>query len=232
MSRIEYKIIYSRRRSVSISVSPHNGVIVRAPLKIPQNRIDKFVEEKSSWILKHLGKFSGSVLVNAGKKFTGGELHYYKGRQYTLLLIFSPKPYVRITENEVEAGLPTPDDPKKVKAMLEKWYLEEARRELSEKFGQVLEKFSSHGFKPSSLSLRATRSRLGSCSSKGRIMLSSELIKLDEKFHEYIIVHELCHLKHHNHGKGFYTLLEELQPDYREIRKELKRYVLTTPNSV
>jgi predicted metal-dependent hydrolase len=69
------------------------------------------------------------------------------------------------------------------------------------------------------------RSRWGSCSKQGKITLSTELIKLPDIFLEYVIIHELCHLKHHNHGKEYYKLLSELFPDWKIVRKGLRDYI-------
>ncbi|HCU21026.1 MAG TPA: M48 family peptidase, partial [Bacteroidales bacterium] len=68
--------------------------------------------------------------------------------------------------------------------------------------------------------------RWGSCSNKGKITLSSELIRLSDRYIEYVIVHELCHLKQHNHGPKYYGLLSELYPDWKRARKEMKAYIL------
>jgi hypothetical protein len=89
----------------------------------------------------------------------------------------------------------------------------------------VLEKHKNQMFKPTGLVIRAMRRRWGSCSNKGIITLSTELIKLPDLFIEYVIIHELCHLKHHNHGSGYYELLSELFPEWRSVRKELRRYI-------
>lgn len=70
------------------------------------------------------------------------------------------------------------------------------------------------------------KSRWGSCSSKGKITLNTELIKLADKYIEYVMIHELCHLKHHNHGPGFYALMTELCPDWKRLRNELKSYII------
>jgi predicted metal-dependent hydrolase len=69
------------------------------------------------------------------------------------------------------------------------------------------------------------KSRWGSCSSSGKIALSYDLIRLSKECREYVIIHELCHLRHHNHGKGFYDLLTELYPDWKKTRAEIKRYL-------
>lgn len=69
------------------------------------------------------------------------------------------------------------------------------------------------------------KGRWGSCNSKGRITLSTELIKIDGKYTEYVILHELCHLKHHDHSSAYYKLLAEVYPDWKTVRKELRKYV-------
>jgi len=226
MSEIDYKIIYSRRRSISISISPHNGVVVRAPKSVSPEKIDKFVNEKSAWIKKHLNNYSGSVRINYGKKYTDGEYHFFMGKEHILRLTGSPKAFVRKYNDIIEVGLPDTCDSRKVKAILDKWYREQAMQYFKMLLDKILRKYESYHFEPSSMEVRASKSRWGSCSSKGKISISSELIKLDEKFYEYIIIHELCHLKHPNHGSGFYNLLEEILPDYKQIRKELRKYVM------
>ena len=80
-------------------------------------------------------------------------------------------------------------------------------------------------FKPTGLVIRTMKSRWGSCSRKGIITLSTELIKLPDIYIEYVIIHELCHLKHHNHGKEYYILLSELFPDWKKVRKDLREYI-------
>jgi predicted metal-dependent hydrolase len=226
MSEIDYKVIYSRRRSITISISPHNGVVIRAPKGVSLERIDRFVNEKSAWINKHIDNYSDSVRINYGKKYIDGEYHFFMGKEHILKLTRSQRPYVRYFDGIIEAGLPDTSESRMVKAMLDLWYRERAKYHFSRLLENILIKYESYHFNPSELVVRSSKSRWGSCSSKGRISISSELIKLDEKFYEYIIIHELCHLKHPNHGIGFYKLLEELLPDYKQVRKELRKFVM------
>jgi len=85
---------------------------------------------------------------------------------------------------------------------------------------------SCYGFSPSEIVTKRLKSRWGSCSTRGRITINSELIKLEMRFLEYVIIHELCHLKYHNHGKDFYRLLEQIVPDYKIVRQELRKYII------
>ena len=113
----------------------------------------------------------------------------------------------------------------KIRSILGVWYRLRAQESFARRFEDIINNNLRYGFLPSGFVVKPLRSRWGSCTSRGRVTISSELIKLDPCFADYVIIHELCHLKHHNHGKEFYRLLEELVPDYNNLRKELKQYL-------
>ena len=81
-----------------------------------------------------------------------------------------------------------------------------------------------HGFQYNRVFIKNNISNWGSCSSKGNINLNLRLVTLPEELRDYVILHELCHLKYLNHGKGFHALLEKVCPGHRELAKELKQY--------
>lgn len=224
MGEIKYSIIYSGRRSLGIVVSPDRGVIVRAPERMPLKTIEEFVESRSGWIQKYIGRFSGMTRLNSDLKYVQGEEHLLMGKKLLLKIKVSARSFVSQYDNVIEVGLPVPGDNRKVKYLIDKWYRKVATDSFTNLLQIIILKFSDYRFTPSSLAVRSLKSKWGSCSSKGRITLSTELIKLDERFQEYVIIHELCHLKYHNHGRNFYELLEKLIPDYKEIRKELRNF--------
>jgi predicted metal-dependent hydrolase len=224
-SEIKYRVIFSRRRSISLIVSPDKDVIVRAPYRTSLRSIERFVLEKSGWIIKHLEKHSALTRLNRGKKYNNGELHLFFGKEHQLKIIESVHPYVNISDGIIEIGTKDISDTLRIKALLDKSYKLKAKEYLAGRFVEITGKFKNRGFFPSGFIVKTLKSRWGSCSFHGRITLSSELIKLDPKFADYVIIHELCHLKHHNHGKEYYRMLEELVPDYKVIRKELRKYL-------
>ena len=224
-SEIQYRIIFSRRLSISLIVSPDKGVTVRAPYRTSLRSIEKFVREKESWIRKHLEKHSELKRINHGKKFTEGEAHLYLGKECHLKILESHEPYVKQYDSFIEVGLKEPDNTLKIRSIFGVWYRMRAQECFARRFEDIINNNLRYGFLPSGFVVKPLRSRWGSCTSKGRITISSELIKLDPLFADYVIIHELCHLKHHNHGKEFYRLLEELVPDYKKVRKELKQYL-------
>ncbi len=225
MSDIKYKVIFSRRRSLSITVSPVKGITVRAPFRTPVNSIEKYVREKSAWIEKHIQRFSGLKRISR-LQFTDGETHLFLGREMKLKVLPAERPFVRLTDNYIEAGVFNPLDEKGIKIILERWYREKAYDIISDRLKEILEINRKHGFDPAGFTIRSLKSRWGSCNSKGKITFNTQLVKLNKIYIDYVIIHELCHLKHHNHGKDFYKLLEEIVPDYKSIRKNLRDYLM------
>jgi predicted metal-dependent hydrolase len=222
----DYKIIYSGRRSLAISVGPATGVIVRAPYRTSLKAIENLVCAKTTWINKHLESYRSSVNINNIKNYYDGAETLLYGREHRLKIISSEKYYVkRDGENTIEVGLKNMSDKDLVGPMLEKWYKIISEGLFRQRFGEILLKYKDFNFKPSAFSVKVMKRRWGSCSSKGKITISSELVKLDDIYLEYVILHELCHLRHHNHGKEFYYLLSEVFPDWKRRRSELKRYV-------
>jgi hypothetical protein len=221
----DYKVVFSDRRTISIIVSPDKGVTVRAPHRTSLKKIDEFVNDKSGWIRKHLDNHSEIIRMNHGRKYTDGSTIPYMGKERPLKLIPGNRYYVKFDEESFEIGTKDSSDIKLIKKMMDIWYRERGQHVLALKLDIILSRFCEQNFRPSGLKVKPMKSRWGSCSTKGQITLNSELLKLEEKYIEYVIIHELCHLKHHNHGKGFYDILGKLSPDYRDIRKEMKKYM-------
>jgi len=223
---IEFKVVYSRRRSLGISVLPDSSVIVRVPYLTSLRTINRIVQEKSDWIIKHRNKYREKGNSKLTGTYRTGEIQLFHGKEYILRIEKSDKTYLRFNENEILAGVKDPNDIKIIKRLLYKAYKDEAMAVFPDLFNRTIQKYRNQMFKPSGLVIRTMKRRWGSCSSKGVITLSTELIKLSDVFIEYVIVHELCHLKHHNHGAGFYKLLTELYPEWKVVRKELRKYLI------
>lgn len=220
----EYKVVYSRRRTLGISVLPDSSVIVRVPFRTSDKTITRLIHEKSSWIVKHRDNYRNQNNISKTRSYTNGVSHLFRGREYIMKIENSKKSYIRFNEETIEMGLGKPEDQDAVKKLLYKGYLSEAKLLFPELLRTTLEKLNHQNFKPSGLIIRTMKRRWGSCSFRGVITLSTELIKLPDIYIEYVIIHELCHLKHHNHGAKYYELLSELFPDWKSVRKELRKY--------
>jgi predicted metal-dependent hydrolase len=222
----QYRIIFSRRRTISIIISPDYGVVVKAPYRTPVASVKRFLNEKSGWIIKTLNGFNSLRRIDNNKGYSDGDSLILYGKEYKLKLYQSDKYAVRIGENNtIEAGYFNDNNPLIIKAMLEGWFKYIAQNKLTAKFSEILLKYKEYGFSPSAFVVRTMKKRWGSCSSKGKIAISYDLIRLDERYAEYVIIHELCHLKHHNHGSNYYKLLSEVYPNWKKVRKELQKYI-------
>lgn len=220
----DYRIIYSRRRSIAIHVGADSGVVVRSPYHIPQKKIEEFVFSKSAWILKHLEKHSTITRIS-NIKYADGETILFRGNSYIFRLIPSEKNKIEIFNNTVQAYIKTPADSLKVKMIMDKWFRDKAEEEFLIKLNDILVRFNRYSFSPAGFAVKSMKRRWGSCTAKGKITLNTELIKLDDRFTEYVIMHELCHLVHHNHGTEYYKLLSEVFPAWKPVRKELRQYL-------
>jgi hypothetical protein len=222
---IEFRIVYSKRRTLGISVLTDSSVIVRAPYRASLKTISRIVGEKAAWIRKHRDDYKQKPARKLNSSFISGEAQLFRGKELVLQISESKKQFIRFDDNTIEVGLEDPSNALSVKRLIYKGYKEEALRVYPEILGTLLKTHGAQMFKPKGLTIRSMKSRWGSCSKQGNITLSTELIKLPDIFIEYVIIHELCHLKHHNHGKDYYKLLSELFPDWKKVRKGLRDFI-------
>jgi len=222
---IEFKVVYSGRRSIGISVLPDSSVIVRVPYLTSLKTITRIVTDKYYWVIKHRDNYRKLDNSSLNRSYTTGELHLFRGNRSIIQIEKSVMPYVRFNDNTIELGTSKTDDEAAIKRLLYKGYKDEALILFPELLQKVVREHQNQMFKPAGLIIRTMKRRWGSCSNKGVITLSTELIKLSDLYIEYVIAHELCHLKHHNHGAHYYKLLSEVFPEWKTVRRELRKYI-------
>lgn len=171
------EVIRSKRKTLAIEIRPDMRVVVRAPEKIPQKEIIKFVEEKQNWIKKHIAQM------------------YFKAEE--------------IKKQKKEPALTNADIEKLCQKALSvipdkvKYYAEI----MGVTYGRI--------------TIRNQKTRWGSCSSKGNLNFNCLLMLMPDKVLDYVVVHELCHLKQMNHSKKFWKEVERYMPDYPNYKKWL-----------
>jgi predicted metal-dependent hydrolase len=219
---IEYSILYSERKTLTIIVHPDSSVLVRAPKKVSEKIIEERVQKKSKWIAKHLDYFMNFKPKVPPRQFVSGETHLYLGRRYRLKTIIDSKEKVVATRGCITVYAKDKDS-ERIKNIIEKWYREKADEYFIKSFNKCFEKFSKYNLKKPSLKIRKMKTRWGSYSSKGAVTLNLELIKKPEECIDYVVMHELCHIRHRNHGKGFYKLMDKVMPDWRDKKERLEK---------
>lgn len=222
---IDVRVKYSARRSIGITVEAYKGAIIRVPYKTSPKLIEQILINKSNWIRKAVDHYSSVKKLDHDQLFLDGESIMFLGKKHLLKITHSGKYFVRQSDNIIEVGINGINDPEIVKGLLEKWYKMIAKKIFTEIFYELLEKYIDYRFYPIGFTVRTMKKRWGSCTSKGKISISYDLIRIDRIYGEYVIIHELCHLIHHNHSARYYNLLSEVFPQWKQKREELKQYI-------
>ena len=193
------------------------------------DEIEPFLIKHSRWLFNRLDLPEKKPVEP--KKFVSGELHYFLGKQYPIEIVASDKNSV-VFDNEkivirqrVDKSTSQQVNLSKsvsVSDLLDRWYLEQAKRVFQEISIPLVESMKKYNVAPKSFAIKKMKTRWGSCSSKGNINLNLHLIKLPEQCIKEVILHELCHLVHFNHSKDFYALMTAEMPDWKVWKKEIK----------
>jgi len=222
---ITFDLLYSQRKTLAIHVYPDCTVTVDAPKGTPMQRIYELVLKRGAWILRHQRQFQDYAPVSSTpRQFVSGETWRYLGRQYRLRVEQGAPERVTLTRGWITVTTTDKTDMRRVEKLLMGWYRHQAQRVFSERWGEVAPRISAIGvFPPESFTLRRMKSRWGSCSPKGQISLNLKLIQVDKSLIDYVILHELCHLRELNHSRAFYALLDRVMPGWRELRAKLNK---------
>ena len=213
-----YRLNFADRTTLAISVLPDGSVEVTAPLDTPLSKIEKRIVARLPWIDRQKAYFAQFMPRSPLRQYVGGETHLYLGRRYRLRLKLSEVRTVCLSAGRLVVAVPEPGRSDQVRKTLEAWYRQRARVKLPERVMLAQAQVQHLGLSPSALTIRMLRKRWGSMSPSGRLTLNGDLIKAPVSSIDYVIIHELCHLAHADHGPAFYRVLQRLLPDW-EVRK-------------
>jgi len=213
---VQYTLVRSRRKTLAIHITREAAVEVRAPLKMPEAYIEGFVKKKEKWIEEHIAR---RKQVNDEKEaFTVGygDRVSICGGEYPIRGIDGGRAGFDGESVWIPANL-TPDQ---IKYVVIQVYRTTARRLLRSKtgeYGALME------VKPAAVRITGAKTRWGSCSGKDNINFSWRLLMADMDVIDYVVVHELAHLKELNHSSRFWAVVEGIIPDYKARERKLKQ---------
>ena len=218
---IQYNLSFANRKSLGIRVLPDGLVSVIAPNDANLIDINKKVKLKANWILKQQAFFCSYKPNTPERKYVNGETHLYLGRQYKLQIIEDIINEIKIYRGTMIMKAKK-TNPEYLEKKLNEWYKEKANLHFEELVDNSLEKFNKYKIEKPVLDIRLMQKRWGSCTKSGKIILNTELIKAPKGSIEYVVIHELCHLVHHNHNKEFYDLQNSLSPNWEKWKEKLE----------
>ena len=224
---IDFRLEFSDRKSLGIKVTPELEVLVKAPTDTSIEKVKEKIRKKAPWIIKQQSFFLSFQPKISQRKYINGETHLYLGRQYRLKVI-SDKSKV-ISEDVKLKGqflMVWSNEISSVKGLVDKWYLEKANEKIKPLAQQLFDNFITRNnlsLITFNLSLRHMPTRWGSCTPKGKIILNPELIKAPKGCIEYVIIHELCHLIHHDHTQKFLDLQTKEMKDWGKWKMKLEK---------
>jgi|LakMenEpi03Aug12_release.lakeMendotaPanAssembly.Ray.scaffolds.fasta_scaffold204808_2 predicted metal-dependent hydrolase len=220
-SVIPFTVKYSDRKTLAIAVYPDRSVQVTAPMKSSIDKVIERVEKRASWILKKIRKYSKHDISKQEHEWVSGESMFYLGRQYRLKVL-KGDPNIKLIGKYLLVSVVDKRDAESVKQLVNSWYKQQAKK----KYEIILEKNATilrrEKIKLNQLTVRKLEKRWGSCTNKGNIILNVDLVKTPVDCINYVIVHELCHLKHLNHSKKFFSTLTKYCPEWPKLKEKLE----------
>ena len=217
---IEFKLEYSNRKSLGITVTPDLQVSVAAPVGASIEKIKEKVKKRAPWIIRQQGFFLQFHPKTPPRKYVAGETHLYMGRHYRLKVFKGKRESVNLKGRYIEI---TTSNKKKVEKLLKDWYAYHSKTKLFSIADPLIERFKKYKATPDTVALRNMPNRWGSCTTEGKIILNPELIKAPKGCIEYVIIHELCHLIHRNHTHKFFALQAKEMPNWEKWKMRLEK---------
>jgi predicted metal-dependent hydrolase len=219
---IRYGLRHSDRKTLAIDVHPDLSVTVTVPTGTSLEQIETKVRKRAAWILRQQAFFQNFLPAPSPRQYVSGETHHYLGRQYRLKVMEGAQESVKLKGAFIHVSGKN-ITPEKTAALLNDWLLAHAKAHFHKRLELCWEKFRRYGMPIPKVRIRKMAKRWGTCTAKGAIYLNPELIKVSSYCIDYVLTHELCHLKQADHSKAFYQLMRTVMPDWERRKLRLER---------
>ncbi len=217
--RLSYHLIRSekRRKTISLHIKEDGRIVIYTPYHTPKWEIEKFIKEKKSWIIEKISEKEKRI-KEVEKTFHPGEKFLYLGEWYPLEMQEprSKEPALKLVFGKF---ILNHDHVEEARDLFANWYKKEAKEKIKERVDYYSNRFQLF---PEGIKITSARSRWGSCSRDNRLSFSWRVIMASLAVIDYILIHELVHIREKNHSKKFWNYLESVLPDYRKHRRWLR----------
>lgn len=209
------QIIRTRRKTVALIIQRDGSLLVRAPIGFSDRMIMELVRKKEKWIR---GKQEQARIARPTPKlFAEGEEFLYLGRLYRLAIVERQRPALRLGEQFTLARAALP----KARGAFKAWYARQAKQVITARAELLAAR---HGFAHTRIKITSARTRWGSCGRNGSLNFSWRLVMAPPDVIDYVVIHELVHIKVRNHSRVFWNQVAQILPDYQERKGWLKQH--------
>jgi predicted metal-dependent hydrolase len=207
-------------RSKSATIKVEEGiVVVVVPRSLTQERIKKLLNDKKLWINQKIA-LHPQAKITSEKQYISGEAFSYLGRNYRLKVTEGELTPIKLLQGHLTISAPKgSSESKLIKYALTSWFRRRAELKLREK---IIRYSPIVGVETNGYKVKEFQSRWGSCTPRGRVDFNWKIIMAPNRVVDYVVIHELCHLKQHDHSPQFWKLVESIIPDYAECKEWLR----------
>jgi len=210
----DYLVVRSRqrRRTMSLRIDRHGRVVMRVPLRTATCDIESFFEQNKAWVARKLAERLTIQSMCKPKRFLPGEEFLFLGKSYPLIYLDVTGKAPTLSFCPDGFSLPW-NHAAKAREIFVRWYKKMALQKITERvreFGRRL------NLVPQEIRLMTARTQWGSCSPDNRLSFNWKLVMAADTFIDYVVAHELLHIREKNHSRKFWTDLESFMPDYKE----------------
>lgn len=220
---IDYTVERSRRTTADIVIERDGRVVVRAPVSVPDKRIEDLIEAKRYWIYKNLAEWRDLNATRVLRKYRNGEGFLYLGRAYRLLLVADQAEPLLLKNGRfcLRRDLVDRGDSEAAKAAFRNYYIARGTERITQRVKYYAPKV---GVKPRDIDSRELGNRWASCYPNGNLAFHWKCMMAPQTIIDYIVVHELCHFHYPDHTDAFWNEVDKVLPAYRERKEWLRRH--------
>ena len=213
-----------RRRTVGIYIEPDRRLTVLAPSSAGVENVERILRRRLPWIRRQRRELEALPPPSPPRQWVSAETHRYLGRQYRLKLVQGTERSVKLSGGYFRVTLPDPKDRRTVRTLMEAWYRERARAVIAARMQQLLDAttwLELEALPP--FTVKALTHRWGSTTRAGRITFNVDAVRLPVSCLDYVIAHELVHVRIPNHSPAYWRMLGRVMPDWAKRRERLGR---------
>ena len=226
-NKLYFALTRKRMRNIIMRIKADGSIAVSAPHRTPLEEITRFILSKQDWINSTKEKLANGVneLRYLPEKIADNQPLVLLGQVYYLQIVLSEIQGVFFQNDKICIHTRTPDDINELSNIFSKWFTKYTRSTFEQLLHMLYPKLAAWNIPFPKLNIRRLKSSWGLCRLREQsITLNSALIHTPLSCVEYVLLHELTHLKHFNHSKDFYTLLSQVCPDWKSQKQLLRKY--------